>query len=119
MLLSVKLLFFLLLSTTFLFFYLGWTFTSFISNDLSFSKTQGKGEVLKPSTNTTITYTPSDGQIRSEDTPAIEVPSIGPNPSEQVRRLLWWSSIYGVFPGFFAIGKDDDLITLASKCKVK
>ncbi|CAG7733276.1 unnamed protein product, partial [Allacma fusca] len=117
--LSVKHLLFLLLSTTLLFFYLSWTYTNFPSNNLNFPKTHGKGEVPKPSTNATIIYTPSDGQIRSEDPPAIEVASIGPNPSEQVRRLLWWSSIYGGRPGFFAIGKGDDLISLASKCKVK
>ncbi|CAG7830082.1 unnamed protein product [Allacma fusca] len=94
-------------------------FNSFTSNDSSFPKTKGKREVPKPSTNTTIIYTPSDAQIRSEVPPAIEVTSIGPNPSEQVRRLLWWSSIYGGPSAFYGVGKDYTLITLASRCKVK
>ncbi|CAG7836745.1 unnamed protein product [Allacma fusca] len=104
--------------TVVLWFYLG--YTHFPSNGVISCPPQDNGVLPNQSTNTTIIYTTTlDGKISSGVPPPIEVPSIGPNPAEQVRRLLWWSSIYGGDVAYFAIGDGDELISLATKCKVK
>ncbi|CAG7830083.1 unnamed protein product [Allacma fusca] len=71
-------------------------FNSFTSNDSSFPKTKGKREVPKPSTNTTIIYTPSDAQIRSEVPPAIENKFEDYSGGHQYMGDLQHSMVHGV-----------------------
>ncbi|CAG7784898.1 unnamed protein product, partial [Allacma fusca] len=44
---------------------------------------------------------------------------VGPSSQEKVRRILWWSTVYGGSSGFFAVGVGKDLVSLVTKCKFK
>ncbi|CAG7681522.1 unnamed protein product [Allacma fusca] len=90
-------------------------FRSRISNDFKVQTEGFKDQDINS------TFSSNKDGIRKDPRNAqtFQVRPVGPSSREKVRRILWWSTVYGGSSGFFAVGDGKDLVSLATKCKCK